>query len=336
MSHEELQAGRLAAWLDGGDRSGAPPDLDMDVIEAVLALRPELAAPPALDIDELMLGVTSGPFAPAQPEAAPTAEVIALAPRRSPWAWLAAGGGVATGGVLLAAALALVIVLPRTLTPSSTDELQFTEVPAAEPAPATPRGDAEPEAAERRLEKDAAKPAKPKPTVAAPVSKKTEDVARPTNRQASAAEQAPGEEAEAKPSDSMGLAALAEAARPWDYRSPAASGTTNEATESVDVATAADAGAVQVDEAQRVQALLGAGEDARAAAAARDALPRWSANTPTRSQLLWLLGIALERTGDVAGAETAYIEAAKLNADRGRSTPTMRAPAAKPASSQSR
>ena len=60
----ELLARWLQHQLDRGDVGTPPPaGLDPDVVEAVDALRPDLAPVPELDLDELLAGVTQGPFA---------------------------------------------------------------------------------------------------------------------------------------------------------------------------------------------------------------------------------------------------------------------------------
>ena len=58
MSEQE-KANRLARWLDHGD--GAE-DLESEVMEAVLALRPDLAPPPNVDIHEILDDVVLGPL----------------------------------------------------------------------------------------------------------------------------------------------------------------------------------------------------------------------------------------------------------------------------------
>ena len=116
VSAEEVEdAARLAGWLDG-EGDGAE---DEDVRASLFALRPDLAPAPAFDLDALVADLRAGPLADRgggapvpeddadDPDGASDANVVALAPRRKPWAW--AGPGV---GALLVAALALVWVVP--------------------------------------------------------------------------------------------------------------------------------------------------------------------------------------------------------------------------------
>ena len=58
--NQEEQAKLLAEWLAHPGES--PPDaLDTDVVEAMISLRPELAAPPRVSVDDILAGVTTGP-----------------------------------------------------------------------------------------------------------------------------------------------------------------------------------------------------------------------------------------------------------------------------------
>lgn len=59
---EERQASLLAEWLE---RPGTPPPegLDPDVIQSTLALRPEMAPAPSVSLDDILAGVSEGPFA---------------------------------------------------------------------------------------------------------------------------------------------------------------------------------------------------------------------------------------------------------------------------------
>ncbi len=142
------QEALLAQWLDD-PTSGPPEGLEGDVVESMIALRPELAPPPGVSLDDILAGVTEGPFA-AHPDAAPTslisdeelearrsqmpatqADLIDLAAvrRRRRRIW----GGV---GTLAAAALVLFIIVPQ-------DFEQSIDPPAPaevidEPSPAEP------------------------------------------------------------------------------------------------------------------------------------------------------------------------------------------------------
>ncbi|MCB9742816.1 MAG: hypothetical protein H6740_09460 [Alphaproteobacteria bacterium] len=125
MSPED-QASQLARWL--AERPGVePPEgLDPEVIEAVYALRPDLAPAPRVTVDDILAGVTSGPFAgepsvtaDADMEATPIpgvdAEIVsfsASAARRRQRIW----GGL---GVVAAAAMALFIVSTPNMEPVS-------------------------------------------------------------------------------------------------------------------------------------------------------------------------------------------------------------------------
>ncbi len=116
---EHAAAHRLA---DALDEDSLDDDLDDDVLEALLALRPDLAAPPSVDIDDILAGVRTGPFAPvlritgelpssvARTTQLPTPRTgppVAAPPpaRRLPRWW----GPV---GLAVAAAAALVVVVP--------------------------------------------------------------------------------------------------------------------------------------------------------------------------------------------------------------------------------
>lgn len=118
--NEEQQAQALARWLESG---GDPPvGMDPDAIEAVYALRPDLAPPPRVSIDDILGDVASGPFAHAdppgaqvvpfpvpaslpEPDAAPEPEPV---PANDTLGWRRWGGGLV--GVL-AAAVAMFVVL---------------------------------------------------------------------------------------------------------------------------------------------------------------------------------------------------------------------------------
>ena len=122
MSHEERQAQVLADWLDGA--GGELPDgLDVEVAEAMIALRPDLAPPPRVTADDILAGLAMGPLvegASGQAASVVGAELVAFPPasgspapprRRRRW-WAVAGAG--TVGLLMAA-LALMSILPLAL-----------------------------------------------------------------------------------------------------------------------------------------------------------------------------------------------------------------------------
>ncbi len=60
----------LAEWLDAHPGEPPPEGVDAEVVEAVYALRPDLAPAPRVTIDDILAGVTTGPFAQAR-DAAP-------------------------------------------------------------------------------------------------------------------------------------------------------------------------------------------------------------------------------------------------------------------------
>ncbi|MFM2161598.1 MAG: hypothetical protein RLZZ383_1110 [Pseudomonadota bacterium] len=94
---EEQQAEALAAWLAAPAGTPPPDGLDADVVQAVLALRPERAPAMRLGLADVLGSVQAGPLAAPAP-------VVLL--RR----WRPVLGAV---GALAAAAVALVAVLPR-------------------------------------------------------------------------------------------------------------------------------------------------------------------------------------------------------------------------------
>ena len=151
----ETQASLLAEWLE---QPGTPPPvgLDPDVVQAAIALRPELAPAPSVSLDDILAGVTTGPFAADSSAAGPVgsepqgrsaelpldqasvdlepannpqiegvAPVIDLAARRRRRIW----GGV---GLLAAAALVLVSVGPQFMNGSPEDALAPQALPGAE------------------------------------------------------------------------------------------------------------------------------------------------------------------------------------------------------------
>jgi hypothetical protein len=110
--NEHMQAEILARWLEQG---GPPPEgLDLDAVEAMIALKPELAPPPTLSVDDILRGVQTGPLASPMPVGASLgasphdAPAIGESRRRRPW-WIAVVGVGGMGG-LAAAAMALVVV----------------------------------------------------------------------------------------------------------------------------------------------------------------------------------------------------------------------------------
>lgn len=147
MSPEETQAESLARWLEQPPGTPPPEDVDIDVLEAMYALRPELAPAPRLSVDDILGSVTAGPLAapaPADVGRARPAQVrndlgdaapVPVAANRPPsrMGWLL-GGGVAA---VLAAAMVLVAVVPMALrgaspTASEVATLDLEEAPSLE------------------------------------------------------------------------------------------------------------------------------------------------------------------------------------------------------------
>lgn len=58
----EQQAEQLAQWLAANPGTPPPEDVDPEVIEAVYSLRPELAPPANVDLDDILNSVERGPF----------------------------------------------------------------------------------------------------------------------------------------------------------------------------------------------------------------------------------------------------------------------------------
>jgi len=122
---EQREAAALAAFLDSDTPDDA--ELDSEPLEAIYALRPDLAPPPRVSMDDIFGSVTEGPFAAPdnivslpiaahaqEPAAAPASEggasnVVSLSERRRAW-WALPGLGA-----LAAAAAALLVVQPISL-----------------------------------------------------------------------------------------------------------------------------------------------------------------------------------------------------------------------------
>ncbi len=108
----EDQASRLARWLEAHPGAAPPDGVDPEVLEALWVLRPDLAPPPRVTVDDILAGVTTGPFAPevVPIEAHRPAPPVRVVRRSLAVAWWSGLGTVAV------AALALVVVrsyLPR-------------------------------------------------------------------------------------------------------------------------------------------------------------------------------------------------------------------------------
>ncbi len=153
------EGARLAAWLDEEE---IPEDADDDALEAVFALRPDLAPPPRVSIDDVLADLSAGPLVeraaghpehtlPASLGELPEAVVIANnvpSPRRLP-SWFLPGMGA-----LLMAAMALLVVMPAaeqaprgfpqpTRAPAPTLDVPMAEIPPAD-MPAAARAAADP------------------------------------------------------------------------------------------------------------------------------------------------------------------------------------------------
>lgn len=153
MSHDEptlperRQAEVLARWLDGAV-DGIPEELDEDVVEAVIALRPELAPPPALTPEDILAEVREGPLAVPDLEAITaetrsdgarqgggvTPEVAPLPTPANNRRWV--GWAIPLAGGLAAVAAAALLFVGTTLTASGpTFESVATLDEAADRAP---------------------------------------------------------------------------------------------------------------------------------------------------------------------------------------------------------
>ena len=124
----------LAQWLDD-PAAGPPKGLDDEVVQAMIALRPELAPAPTIGLDDILAGVSEGPFARRSELPVSTisdeelearrsempisqAEIVDLAAarKRRNRIW----GAV---GTMAAAALVLVVVIPQSGDLSEAPEL---------------------------------------------------------------------------------------------------------------------------------------------------------------------------------------------------------------------
>jgi len=142
----EKQASLLAEWLQKPPGTPPPEGLDPESVEAVYAMRPELAPAPKVSLDDILAGVTEGPFARTAevPISETDAEVVVQAAdsegrgevldlgaarRRRQRIW----GGV---GVVAAAALVLFTVFPEgdEFNELATEDLptEVAEAPVAE------------------------------------------------------------------------------------------------------------------------------------------------------------------------------------------------------------
>lgn len=211
--NENRQAEALADWLDRAGADGPPTGVDDDVVEAVFALRPDLAPKPRVSVDDILAGVREGPLS-----GAPVWEEIPE-PANQP---LPAGArwsryiGASTLGLLAAAAAALLVV-HNTQPPPAT-------APAVQAAPVEPTGPQAAGAASGSA--DAAQPPPPARPAAEPAAVVAE-------AEAPKAEEVPTEELKA--ADLQGALAAVDAVADADL--------------SAEAQTADEAGAVALDAA---------------------------------------------------------------------------------------
>ncbi|MBX2796544.1 MAG: hypothetical protein KTR31_02710 [Myxococcales bacterium] len=132
MSNDD-NAKILGRWLEEPSGTAPPDALDRVVVEAVYALRPDLAPAPRLSADDILADVSAGPFATSTAEASDEvedsegAEVVpfpggdpeseeptpdASEPRTRSTAWRWVGGTSGLGLALVAAATLLVVLTP--------------------------------------------------------------------------------------------------------------------------------------------------------------------------------------------------------------------------------
>lgn len=183
---DERRAELLARWLEesASGPAEAPEGLDPEVVEAVLALRPDLAPPPTLTADEILASVTAGPLAePDAGEALSDAPVASAAGESEPAAKVVAfptGGGDRRGwrlnrwgglGVAVAtAATLLVVAIPV---------LQSAYPEAAAPAAQELAVDPSPPQRQVTMEREAHKPAPPTADATPPAAVRRASEAKP-------------------------------------------------------------------------------------------------------------------------------------------------------------
>lgn len=167
-ANENRQAELLARWLDAPETEGwdggpsaelsGEPGLDPELLGVVYTLSPKRAPAPRLDLDALIAGVKSGPFAappePARPEPVqprPDPRRVALsAPRPVPTAPrpLVPRRFLPAVGLAAAAALAAVLVIPvATMYGVTEPNPDVLHAPMPEMASATPPPPAQPQRA---------------------------------------------------------------------------------------------------------------------------------------------------------------------------------------------
>jgi|GEM_PF-7126886 len=105
---DEQQAIQLAEWLEKNPGEKPPEGIDPDVIEAVYALRPDLAPSASVGVNEILSRIQSGPFREAHTDPEETSNLIHLAETRKKklrrWTFI---------GSIAAAACVLIIAIPQ-------------------------------------------------------------------------------------------------------------------------------------------------------------------------------------------------------------------------------
>jgi len=156
VTPEETQAALLADWLQSPPGTPAPEGIDEAVLAAVYTLRPDLAPPVRLTLDDILSAVTEGPFAAttgavgataaARKTGARAATVTRSPLRRAARAWWAVPG---IGIVVTAAAAALIAIkVGGGLDTPSPEVAMFSEPSAPKVAEAPAAAPAEPGADE--------------------------------------------------------------------------------------------------------------------------------------------------------------------------------------------
>ena len=176
----------LAQWLDA-PTSDPESTLDPEVLEAVYAMRPDLAPAPRVTADDILASVTDGPLAataPTVPSSLPSpnegSHTAAPAPANRSLASWGGWGGI---GLALAAAATFALVGLPTLQGSAPDmaapTMELDEAPAAAAAPAAQEKAAPLDTGAALKRQAEAKEAPAKPAGAKPRSRPTPRPAPP-------------------------------------------------------------------------------------------------------------------------------------------------------------
>lgn len=134
MSDTPNNADVLARWLDQTPGTEPPPDLDPDVLEGIIALRPDLAPPHRVTVEQVLGRVTEGPLTDVDAAAQAGAALHA---------WLNSPPGQPPPPTLDASVIEAATALRPDLAPPSRvtiDDVlaELSEGPLAESAPPTP------------------------------------------------------------------------------------------------------------------------------------------------------------------------------------------------------